>query len=182
MTTEFLKSLGLEKDVIDKVFAEHGKSIESLKSDNDALKAQLETAQETIKSANAEIKGYKDLDIDGIQKKASEWEQKAIAAEEKATKEIEALRFDTALSSALTSARARNPKAVRALLNVDALKQTESGIVGLNEQLEAIKKDNGYLFEPEPAGGAGFGDKTPPNTATNTNEFMNNLIRGSRGE
>jgi hypothetical protein len=58
------------------------------------------------------------------------------------------LKFDHALDGALSGAKAKNPKAVKALLSSDALKYNEAdgSIVGLNEQLEKIKSENDYLF------------------------------------
>lgn len=175
MERKFLEEMGLDAATVDKVMAEHGKTIQPLNT-------QLSTAQETIKTANAEIARYKDLDIDGIQKAADAWKVKAENAEKDAAKQVEALRFDAALTTALTGARAKNPKAAKALLNMEGLKLTDSGIVGLTEQLEAVKKENAYLFESEPAGGPGFGNQKPAGTSTNTNEFMNSLIRGARGD
>lgn len=40
MKREFLEGLGLEKDTIDKIMAEHSKSTESLKTANETLKTQ----------------------------------------------------------------------------------------------------------------------------------------------
>ena len=45
-------------------------------------------------------------------------------------------------------AQARNPKAVKALLDRDALKYDKGKIIGLEEQLETLKKneDSAFLF------------------------------------
>ena len=62
------------------------------------------------------------------------------------------MKFDYVLSAALTGAKAKNPKAVKALLDMDGLKFNDGKIVGLDEQLAQIKADNDYLFESdEPA-------------------------------
>jgi len=182
MKTEYLKEIGLSQEQIDKVFAENGKDIKALKDDNDSLKAQLATANETLTKATEEIKGYKDLDIESIKKNAAEWELKAKEAQEKADHEIYSMKFESALNTALTTAKARNTKAVRALLDESIIKVTDTGIAGLSEQLDNIRKDNAYLFETESSGGAGFGNTTPITTTNNTNESMNALIRGSRGD
>ena len=47
-------------------------------------------------------------------------------------------------------AKSKNDKAVQALLDMDALKLTESGeIIGLKEQLESLQKNDPYLFESD---------------------------------
>ena len=52
---------------------------------------------------------------------------------------IEKLNFDTKLDKALTDAKAKNPKTVKALLNLENLKLDGEDIIGLKEQLEALK-------------------------------------------
>jgi hypothetical protein len=64
--------------------------------------------------------------------------------------EIVKLKFDHALEGALAEAKAKNPKAVKALLNFENLKLAEDGkIVDLEDQLKAIKTENDYLFESD---------------------------------
>ena len=69
MKREFLEGLKLEKETIDTIMAEYGKSTQVLREEKDNLKAQLD-------DANNEIKSYKDMDIENIKKSASEWETK----------------------------------------------------------------------------------------------------------
>ena len=51
------------------------------------------------------------------------------------------------LTQALKDGRAKNPKAVKALLDLTKLTFNDDGIDGLEEQLTAIKKDNDYMFD-----------------------------------
>ena len=53
------------------------------------------------------------------------------------------------LNEAIMKSGARNTKAVKALLELDKIAFTEDGISGLSEQLSELKKNCGYLFEPE---------------------------------
>ena len=59
------------------------------------------------------------MDIDGIKKAADDWKHKAEQAEAKA--DIETMQFDFALNDALTAAKARNTRTVKALLDMDVL-------------------------------------------------------------
>lgn len=62
-------------------------------------------------------------------------------------KEMARLKLDNAVETALTAAGAKNSKALRALLDAEKIKLDESGkLSGLSEQLEAIRKSDGYLF------------------------------------
>lgn len=161
MKTEFLKSLNLSQEVIDKIMAENGKDIaaEQKKADKiiqerDSYKLKAENLEIQVNDANAEIQKFKDMDIDGIKKAADDWKETAEKAKADADKQISQMKFDYALSAALTGAKAKNTKAVKALLDMDGLKfnDNDGKIVGLDEQLAQIKTDSDYLFESdEPA-------------------------------
>lgn len=161
MKTEFLKSLNLSQEVIDKIMAENGKDIaverkkaEKVIQERDSYKLKAESLETQVNDANTEIQKFKDMDIDGIKKAADDWKETAEKAKADADKQISQMKFDYALSAALTGAKAKNAKAVKALLDMDGLKfnDNDGKIVGLDEQLAQIKTDNDYLFESdEPA-------------------------------
>lgn len=112
------------------------------------LNTELKGVKRQLSQANEQIAGFKELDIEGVKQKAAEWEQKYNQAAENSAREIEQLKFDFALDRELTKAQARNPKAVKALLDRDALKYDKGKIIGLEEQLETLKKneDSAFLF------------------------------------
>jgi hypothetical protein len=161
MKTDFLKGLNLSQEVIDKIMAENGKDIaveqkkaEKVIQERDSYKLKAESLETQVNDANTEIQKFKDMDIDGIKKAADDWKETAEKAKADADKQISQMKFDYALSTALTGAKAKNAKAVKALLDMDGLKfnDNDGKIVGLDEQLAQIKADNDYLFESdEPA-------------------------------
>lgn len=173
MKTEFLKGLNLSQELIDKIMAENGKDIAAeqkktsrAEQDRDTYKKQVDDLQTRLDNADDQIEKFKDMDVESIQKAADDWEQKAKDAETKANEKIQAMQFDYALSEALTGAKAKNAKAVKALLNMDGLKFNEGEIIGLDKQLEALKSENDYLFEsdkpaPRIVKGTGGGDPLP---------------------
>lgn len=133
------KKQGLETE-----FSESYKEAQELKE----LNTELEGIKGQLSQANEQIAGFKELDIEGVKQKAAEWEQKYNQAAQDSAREIEQLKFDFALDRELTKAQARNPKAVKALLDRDALKYDKGKIIGLEEQLETLKKgeDSAFLF------------------------------------
>lgn len=141
----------------------------------DALNEQLKTAQGTLNSLGGKT-------IEQVKQEAADYKAQAEKAEKDADARVAASAFEAALTFGLTSAKARNPKAVSALINREGLELVDGKIVGLDEQLTQIKKDNDYMFDREPAGGAGFSGKQPPSTASGENARMNSFIRGSKGE
>ncbi len=164
MKREFLTALGIEdKDVIDKIMTENGNDIENVKKNFTGVKEQLD-------AANKKIEELGKLDYEGAKKLADDYKTKY----EESVRANEKIRFDHALDSALAAAKPRNAKAVKALINSDQLKLSDGKLIGLDEQIKAIKKENDFLFEsdePEPvpapkpqfSGGAG----NPGSTVTN---------------
>jgi len=75
------------------------------------------------------------------------------ANKEAAEKHAAALRSqatDFAIRSALTKERARNDKTVIPLLDLDKVVVKDDGtVVGLDEQIAALKKDNAFLFDTD---------------------------------
>ena len=175
---DFATTPGVVKEVIDKIMAENGKDIaaeqkksEKITQERDSYKLKSESLETQVNDANAEIQKFKDMDIDGIKQAADDWKTKAEKAKSDADAQISEMKFDYALTAALTGAKARNSKAVKALLDMDGLKLNDGKIIGLDEQLSQIKEENSFLFESdEPAptivkgtngGSGGIGGKKP---------------------
>jgi hypothetical protein len=171
MKTEELTALGLTEDQAAKVFELHGKEITKLQNTISTLTTERDEYKTQLGEANGKLAGYD-----------PDWKTKADTAQAEADKKVNALKFDYALSDALKSAKARDVLAVKAHLNMDGLKQNGDEIVGLKEQLENIKKENGFLFEDEtPA--PKFGGPTPgPQAGTLTgNDKANAALREAFG-
>lgn len=64
---------------------------------------------------------------------------------------IKANEFNYALDNALSGAKSKNNKALKALLDIDSIKYQDGKLEGLETQIEALKKDAGYLFDLETA-------------------------------
>ena len=64
----------------------------------------------------------------------------------KALDDAEQARFDGVLSSAIAAAGGRNPKAIRALLDVQTLRASEDVGAAVENAVAELKNENGYLF------------------------------------
>lgn len=173
MKREDLKKLlgdSATDEVIDKVMALHGTGIEEFKTkltnaetEHDQLKTQLE-------DANKQIESFKGMNVDEIKKSADEYKTKFEQAQEESKNQLAALKFEHALDGHLATAKAKNPKAVKALLDMDILRKAydeKSGaIVNFDEHLKPVKEQNDYLFE---------GDKPTPKIITKSNNQSVNL-------
>lgn len=77
---------------------------------------------------------------------------------EKLEKDFKQHKFDSALELKLASSGARNTKALKGLLDMNKIELGEDGLAGFDEQLEAIKAENDYLFAAPSAGGLTHGN------------------------
>ena len=150
---EFLRELGIEDEVLDKIIIENGKDVQGLQAQIESLTADRDGLREQLAAANEQIEGFKELDVDGIKAKADEWKQKAEQAERELDERIAGIQFDYALEKQLAGAKARDAGIIMGLLDREGLKLTDDGkILGLDEQLSKIKEEKGFLFESEDEG------------------------------
>ncbi len=151
MKTQFLKDLGLEKEVIDKILAENGRDIETEKVKTTDLQTQLDTANKTIKERNKQLETLKNStgNIEELKKQIETLQNDNKVADEEHAKEIKKIKVENALNNALNAANAKNSKAVKALLELgeDVELEEDGKIKGLDEKIKALKKSDGYLFE-----------------------------------
>lgn len=158
MKKEDLIALGLTEEQADKVIEGYGQMIPKSRLDDkitevNDLKQQISDRDTQLKDLQTKAAGNADLQTE-ITRLQQENEQVKTEYEGK----LQQKDYDFALTEALRTAKAKNPTAVKALLNVEAIKLVDGKIVGLEEQLTALKTSDDYLFTPE-----GLAGKTPPN-------------------
>ncbi len=105
MKREFLKELGLEADVIDKIMAENGKDIEAHKANGDKLTADLTAKTKEHDEALALIEELKTKNAgnEELQKSIADYDAKLA----KLTEENERLRVEKSLEIALLENKAK---------------------------------------------------------------------------
>lgn len=151
MKREVLKNLGLTDEVIEKIMAEHGSSVNSLKGKQTELEGQVAEYKKQLSE--------RDKQLDSLKKTAGDSEVLAQqiaelqAANKQTTADYEAkikqLGIENAVNLALTTSGAKNPKAVKALLNLENAKMDGDVVVGLAEQLTKLKETDSYMFNVE---------------------------------
>ena len=165
-------------------FDEEFRKIFKHKSEIATAQATAEQLKEQLTAANQQIEEFKSLDVDGIKKAADEWKAKAEKAEQDAKDSITAMKRDYAVDNALNTAKAKNLKAVKALLNMDAVTLTDAGLVGLDEQLKTVKAENAYLFDSDEATprvvAATPGVKDVKDGHSAANEAFRSIVKGEK--
>lgn len=171
MKREDLEKLGLSKEQVDSIMALHGQDVEAHKKAITTAEGERDQAKTQLTAANQQIESFKGMKKpEEVDAAVNEWKTKFDKAETDHAAELAKVKFDHALESALTGAKAKNVKAVQALLSMDALKLNDDGsILGLKEQLEKVQKENDFLFEgdkPDPKIVLGGGNQHVKNLST----------------
>lgn len=161
---EWLKGIlgdSYTEDIDKKVSAEIGKAFVS-KSDFDTKNTEVKTLKKNLDDANKKIQDFESMDIETVRKEAADWKKKAEDAEKEAAEQVAAVRFDAQLDAAISKAKGRSTKAIKAMLDMDSLKASKDQEKDISAALEQLAKDSDYLFEsdatpPPYAGGTGSG-------------------------
>ncbi|MBZ1505965.1 phage scaffolding protein [Leuconostoc mesenteroides] len=157
MNRDTLQKFGLSDEQVNQVMAEHGKDLEKSKGTESELE-QLKQQNTDLTSQIAERdKQLKDLSGKAGNNEELQTQIKALQDQNKQAKtdyeaNIATLKRDGAIELALREAKAKNPKAVKALLNGDNITIDDDGVHGLKEQLEQLQESDGYLFTAEQEG------------------------------
>lgn len=158
---EWLKNIlgeSYTEDIDKQISAEISKSFVA-KSDFDAADEARKAAETQLAEATKTIAGYKEMDIDAIRQSAADWQAKAEQAQKDADARVAEVKFDARLDGAIAKRRGRNAKAIKAMLDVDALRASKDPDKDIDAALDALAQDSGYLFEPA---------ETPPPYAAGT--------------
>ena len=151
MKREFLEGLEvngvkLSKDLVDQIMAENGKDIAAEQAKTAAKDTELTTARNTIKSLEEAAKKFEGTDPEQLKKDLADLQKKYDT-------DLTETKRNSALELALVQAKVRDVKAAKALLNLEEIKLDGEKLLGLDNQMEGLKKDKAWLFEEEIAGG-----------------------------
>ena len=171
MKREFLEGLDLgegvklSKAAVDAIMAENGRDIEAknnaiaaLTTERDGLKTQLDTANDTIKS-------YKDVDVEGIKTKVSEWETKYNEDTQALKDQLDAANYGFAVNGAVAGLKFTSESAKKAFvadLTAKKLPLQDGKLLGLEDFVKAYQTSDPGAFLPEDDG------KTPVATKGGT--------------
>lgn len=109
---------------------------------------ELATAQNTIRELQDAAKAWDGVDVEKLKGDMA-------ALQTKYDNDLAAAKLDNALNLALMEAKAKDPKLVKALLDMSIIKQDGETLLGLKDQLENIATSHGYLFGEDNSGDGG---------------------------
>ena len=154
MKKEELVKLGLTEEDAEKVAKASEEELKGFvpKSRFDEVNEAKKHAEESVKERDKQIEGLKESagDAEKLKQQIEQLQQDNKAKDTNHALEIKKLKLDNAVDSALTAAKAKNVKAVRALLNLDKAELSDDGTVkGLDEQIKTLQtaEDSKFMFE-----------------------------------
>ena len=150
---EILKAHGIEvadefdKKAFEKELFENYKTVAELSKKDQVISQltdQLNTAKEGLKAFEGvdvnELNGKITKLTKDLEDKETEWQSK-----------VSAMEFDRSIEDAIKEAKGKNAKAIKALLDLDALQKSSNRNEDVKTAIEAVMKDNEYLFDTEGA-------------------------------
>lgn len=154
MKKEDLEKIGLTEEQQAEVFRLNGLAIEQYKTENAELTAKNQTLETEktnlttdLETANNTIQEFKSMDIDAIKSKADEYKTKYEETEAKRIAELKDLELNHTLETELLKAGAKNTKAVKALLDIEALKTSQNLDTDIEAAITGLKESDAYLFD-----------------------------------
>ena len=122
---------------------------------------RLNEESDKVKELRSQLQDY-DTQIEELKKHAdasSELQDKIKEIQDAKKEEVESLNnklrqktLDNEVEKELIKRKARNPKAVKALLDNDTIKlEEDDSVIGLSEQLDKLQESDDYLFENDEA-------------------------------
>lgn len=138
---------GITEEQLNWVMQANGEDINREKSAAAALQTQLDNANAQLKTAQDGLKAF-----DG-KKKPEEYEAELTKLKADMKAQAEGFAFDNALDAAIMGKKGRSVKAVRALLDVDALKGSTDRSTDIAKALDEAAKANPWAFGEDGAAG-----------------------------
>ena len=153
MKREELEKLGLTKEQIDSVCDLNNKDVQPLKDDLQKAQDDLKVAQEKVTATEEALKKFDGIDPEKLNQQISDLQAELKQKDSDHAKALADRDFEDLIKEAIGEAKGRNAKAIRALLDVDALRASKNQ---KNDVAAALKKlseaeDSKMLFgEPDP--------------------------------
>lgn len=174
---EILKSYDIEipadkKAEFDKAVLDNYKTVaeaEKLRTARDNYKSQLDDATQ-------KLEGFKGVNVEELQGKITALTDDLASQKAAFDKQLADRDFDDMLNTAITGSKAKNVKAVRALLDLEAIKASKNQSADIEAALKKVKEENDYLFtSDEPIDNGKFVGGTTSNPTVKTLDDLDKM-------
>ena len=132
------------EEIDKKVSDEIGKGFVS-RSDFNAVNEAKKGLEKQIGDYNGQLEALKKADPTQLQKQISDLQAENKNTTDQRNETIAQLKLNSAIELALAKSGARNGKALRALIDMGKVKLDGDTLLGMDDQIKAIKESDGYL-------------------------------------
>lgn len=147
---ELLKNAGVEdvdglESKISKEIPKYFKPAKEFNDINEELKlvkGEKKTLEDDKKKIEDEYNNFKKGSIS-----QEDYEAKKKEIEDNSKAEVAKVRLESKIELAINNAKAKNVKSVKANLDLDKIKLDGDKLLGFDDQIEALKKSDAYLFD-----------------------------------
>ena len=153
MNKEDLLKLGLTEEQTEKVLSANTEQLKGFipKARFDEVNNAKKQAEKDLSDRDKQLEELKrnNKDNEELQNTIKKLQDDNKAAQEEYQANLSKIKLDNAIDIALNGAKAKNIKAVKALLDTDKIKFENESLSGLEEQLKALQEaeDSKFLFE-----------------------------------
>ena len=153
MNREDLLKLGLTEEQAEKVLSANTEQLKGFipKARFDEVNNAKKQAEKDLSERDMQLETLKNStgDIETLKNTIKQLQDENKASKEQYEANISKIKLENAIDNALGNAKAKNSKAVRALLDMEKIKFENDNLSGLDEQLKALKEaeDSKFLFE-----------------------------------
>ena len=154
---ETLKSFGIEvpedkQADVKRTLSEHYKNAGEVTRILSKVEGERDTWKERAETAEATLKSFDGVDVDGMKQSIADWKAKAEKAEQDAKEQLYQRDFADVLKTELESVKFSSEaakKAIMAEIKEAGLTMKNGKILGLNDLLEQMKKEDASAFVDE---------------------------------
>lgn len=177
MTKEQLQALNLTDEQINAIIEDYGKNYVSKAQFNEKNDAYKQAKQE-IENLTNDISTLSEANKanEALQSQIKELQDAATQREADYNENIKNMKIDTAITKALSKSGAMNETILTGLLDRTKIAIGEDNtITGIQEQINALKESDPYLFKQDSIKGVVPGDATPKTNDGITKEQFNKM-------
>lgn len=155
MNREALKAMGLTDEQIESVMAAHGSVVNTTKQELSDVTSERDALKETLKDRDTQLNTLKDVDPEKLKKEIADLQAANEAKDNEHAAELKNVQLSNAIKLALSN-NVHDVDVAATLIDKEKLVIGNDGkVVGLGEQVNALKESKSYLFvqDPKPTGG-----------------------------
>lgn len=148
---EILSNSGIEvpedkKTELTKQIAENYKTVAEFDKVKNRLEVERDNYKDSLETAQNALKEFDGVDIKELNCKITQLTSDLAEKDSEYQAKIADIEFNSVLDSAISASGARNSKAVKALLEIEALKGSKNQEDDIKKAIEAVKTENDFLF------------------------------------